>query len=101
MKKLYNKETFHLVILLFLPLLFYIGVQILVHYNSHTICIFKILTGHQCWGCGMTRAFNELFQLHFKEAYSFNPRIVIIAPLLVYIWLSTLIREIQCKYKDS
>ncbi len=101
MKKLYNKETFHLVILLFLPLLFYIGVQILVHYNSHTICIFKILTGHQCWGCGMTRAFNELFQLHFKEAYSFNPRIVIIAPLLVYIWLSTLIREIQCKCKDS
>lgn len=101
MKKLYNKETFHLVILLFLPLLFYIGVQILVHYNSHTICIFKILTGHQCWGCGMTRAFNELFQLHFKEAYSFNPRIVIIAPLLVYIWLSTLIREFQCKYKDS
>lgn len=45
----------------------------------------------------MTRAFNELFQLHFKEAYALNPKIVLVAPLMVYIWIKTLVREVQKK----
>lgn len=78
-----------------MPILFYFGVVLLVANFTHPICIFKILTGHDCWGCGMTRAFNELFHFHFKEAMVFNPRIIAVAPLLLWIWIKALIRAIH------
>lgn len=99
MKNYLNTNYLNIYFLLFLPFFLYFGVKILVHYNPHSICIFKIFTGHNCWGCGITRAFNELFSFKFKEAYDYNPRIVIVAPLLFYIWISTLIREIKRKIK--
>jgi len=92
-----KKENLNIAFLIILPVLFYIGVHFLSHYNTHTICIFKLITGHNCPGCGMTRAFNELFQMNFKEAYTFNPRIIIVAPLLFIIWIRTLVREVQQK----
>lgn len=95
MYNMFNKRNLNISIILLLPVIFFVGVQILVKHNTHTLCIFKLFTGHECWGCGMTRAFNELFHLNFDKAYSFNPRIVIAAPLLFYIWVSTLIREIK------
>lgn len=95
MNDLFNKRNLNIFIILSLPVIFYFGVYILVRYNSHSLCIFKFLTGKECWGCGMTRAFNELFHLNFYKAYSLNPRIAIVAPLLFYIWISTLIREIK------
>ena len=101
MCKIINKNNFDVFILILLPFLFYFGVKFLVLYNTQNICVFKILTGHPCPGCGMTRAFNELFSFHFIEAYRLNPRIVIVAPLLVYIWFSTLQREIQNRFKNS
>ncbi len=92
-----KKENLNIAFLIILPVIFYLCVTILARYNTHTICIFKLITGHNCPGCGMTRAFNELFQLHFKEAYALNPKIVLVAPLMVYIWIKTLVREVQKK----
>lgn len=99
MDKYLKKEFVSVYILLILPFIFYFGVKLLVNYNSHTICIFKNITGNNCWGCGITRAFNELFYLNFKKAYEYNPRIIIIAPLLFYIWIVTLIREMKFRFK--
>lgn len=96
-----KKENLNIAFLIILPVLFYIGVHLLTHYNTHTICIFKLITGHNCPGCGMTRAFDALFQMNFREAYSFNPGIIIIAPLLLFIWIKTLIREVQHKVEKK
>ena len=101
MHKLLGKNNMNIFFLIFLPVFFYLGVEVLIHYNTHTICVFKLITGYECPGCGMTRAFSELFQFHFKEALELNPRIVIVAPLLIYIWISTLVREIKCKINNS
>ncbi len=97
MFELFRRENLNICILILLPLIFYLGVQVLVIYNNPTLCIFKLIIGHECWGCGITRAFSEIFHLHFKEAYTYNPRIIIVAPLLIYIWLSTLVRELKSK----
>ena len=83
-------------IIILLPLLFYIVVRSLVEYSPTSICLFKLLTGHNCWGCGITRAFNELFQLNFIDAYNYNPRIIIIVPLMLWIWIETLKVTIKC-----
>lgn len=94
-KKYFNKKYIHILFVALLPIFFYIGVRLLVNENPYPICIFKILTGHNCWGCGITRAFNALFQLQFERAFEFNPRIVIVAPLMFWIWISTLISTIR------
>ena len=100
LKKYLNRNFYNLVFVTLLPIFFYIAVSLLVANNSHPICLFKILTGHDCWGCGMTRAFNSLFELNFQKAFEFNPRIIIVAPLLFWVWLTTLIRAIK-EFRNS
>lgn len=39
----------------------------------HRICIFAIVTGLPCPGCGLTRATLALFRLDFKLAFSYHP----------------------------
>ncbi len=73
-----------------LPLFFYMAVMLLVNTDFPSLCIFKNITGHECWGCGITRAFYALFHLQITKAYELNPRIVIVAPLMLYIWVITL-----------
>jgi len=88
-------KRINLIFIALLPIICYVGVKLLIANVSHPICIFKILTGHDCWGCGMTRAFNALFDLHFREAYAFNPRIVIVAPLMLWIWINMLLKQVS------
>ena len=55
--------------------------------GQHTICLFKNLTGHECWGCGITRAVVSVVQFDFAAALHYNKLIVIVFPLLVYEWM--------------
>ena len=55
--------------------------------GQHTICLFKNLTGHECWGCGITRAVVSVVQFDFTAAFHYNKLIVIVFPLLVYEWM--------------
>ena len=73
-----------------LPLLFCFAVKFSVTHIQSSICIFKFITGHDCIGCGMTRALNEILNLNFASAYAYNPRVFIVAPLLVVVWVQTL-----------
>ncbi len=75
-----------------MPLLFYIAVIVLSHYNLLN-CVWKTITGHECLGCGITRAFYSLFQGNFKNAYENNHLIIIIAPLMVVLWIKLLIKN--------
>jgi len=54
--------------------------------SQHSVCLYKNLTGHDCYGCGMTRAIVSAIHLHFREAYYFNKLFVVVLPLLIYIW---------------
>lgn len=74
-----------------LPLIFILVVELLVKFNDKSICLWKILTGHECLGCGITRAFHELFHFHFQRAFEFNHAIIIVAPLLLYLWLKLIL----------
>ena len=57
-------------------------------------CVFHLLTGWQCPGCGGTRALYHLLHLHMGEALRYNALITALAPLalawFVY-WYATLI----------
>lgn len=79
------KALLIIIILVFIP---FILKQITLNdlENAPTICIYKNMTGRDCWGCGTSRAIISVLNLDFKQAYEFNKRIVIVFPLLVYLW---------------
>ena len=59
------------------------------------VCLFKNLTGKECYGCGMTHAVVSIFHGNFIEAFYFNKLIIIVFPLLVYLWIWYIVREIK------
>ena len=75
------------IFILSLTVLFCILVYLAVNANFKNFCIIKLLTGHDCPGCGLTRAFSALTHLHFVEAYNHNHLIVVVAPIFIIIWV--------------
>lgn len=72
-----------------------IGVYLLPRervFSGETLCLFHNLVGQECWGCGMTRAVVALMYLDFTTAWAYNRAVVIVAPLLVYIWVKWIVR---------
>jgi hypothetical protein len=61
--------------------------------DQHSICLFKNITGHECWGCGMTRAIVSAIHLRFENAFYYNRLFIIVLPLLIYVWIKSLINE--------
>jgi len=63
--------------------------------NSTFICIYKNLFGHECIGCGITRAIHQAIHFNFKIAYEYNHLIIIVLPLLMYVWIKKVIRILE------
>ena len=59
--------------------------------NQHSICLFKNITGHECYGCGMTRAILSAIHLQFENAFQYNKLFLIVLPLLIYIWSKNIV----------
>ena len=51
------------------------------------LCLFKHITGKNCWNCGMTRSFLSILHLDFYSAYMFNHNFIIVFPLTIGIYL--------------
>ena len=63
--------------------------------NGASVCLIKNITGHECWGCGMTRAFFHLIHGEFTVAYAYNWRIVIVFPLFAWIVARAFVRQMR------
>jgi hypothetical protein len=78
--------------LLFLPIpLFFIPVSFLDTLPG--ICIYKNLTGKECPGCGMTHSVLSVFHFDFIGAFFYNKLIVVIFPLMLYLWIKIIAGE--------
>jgi hypothetical protein len=66
---------------------------------SWSFCIFKNLTGHTCYGCGITRASLSLLHLRFNQALGFNKSVIIVFPILVFLWASRVINACKTAMK--
>jgi hypothetical protein len=59
--------------------------------DQHSVCLFKNLTGKECYGCGMTRAVLSVIHFQFENAIKFNKLVLIVFPLLVYLWIRNIV----------
>src|SRR6476619_6541422 len=51
------------------------------------VCIFRLLTGLTCPGCGSTRAMHQLLHGHVEAAFMLNPLFLIALPFLAFAFL--------------
>ena len=63
----------------FLPVLL-----LLLIFYQFTGCPIKLLTGISCPGCGMTRAWIQLLQLHPAAAFSYHPLFAVPVVFVVF-----------------
>jgi len=63
--------------------------------SGPTICLFKLTTGHDCPGCGMTRAVSAALHGQFERAWRYNPRFVAVLPVLGWLWCRQVLREVR------
>jgi hypothetical protein len=88
-----NKKLFRYLmitgIVLIPVVLYFVPLEWLKSQNS--ICLYKNLTGNECYGCGMTRAIISAIHLKFEKAFYYNKLFLIVLPILTYIWVKTLI----------
>ena len=47
-------------------------------------CIFRLLTGFTCPGCGSTRAMHQVLHGHFLAAFELNPLLLLAIPFLLF-----------------
>ena len=80
-KRLYKIIIRDIVLLLILVFYYFIN----KHTGFFVPCIFHEITGYKCPGCGITHALFELINFNFKEAFFYNPLVLIYMPfILIY-----------------
>lgn len=68
-----------------LILLFFLYYKIYISFNIGVPCIFKIITGLDCPGCGITRCLFSLVNLDINKAFQYNALVtILIIPFTVY-----------------
>lgn len=63
-------------------------------YGGDTLCLYTHLLGRSCWGCGITRAIYAVLHLEFGVAWGYNRGVLVVGPLLAYLWAKELYRLI-------
>lgn len=58
-------------------------------------CVFHLVTGLECPGCGVTRMCVALMHLDFKRAYASNQMIFILSPVLLILFLTCVVGYIR------
>ncbi len=83
-----------IILLLLLPIsIFIIPYSFIIH--SHiTICLYKNLIGHSCYGCGMTRALFSILHGKWMIAYHYNAFSFIVFALLLFLYIKLIIENL-------
>jgi hypothetical protein len=80
-------------ILVIFPLILLLLPGNLFDNGRYTICIFKLLTGDDCYACGLTRACMHLTHLDIQQARAYNPLSFVVLPILsgalLFEWIKT------------
>jgi hypothetical protein len=63
--------------------------------SGHSLCLFKNLFGIECPGCGMTRALSGVLHGDFAGAFQYNKMIVAVFPLLAYLFIKAVAKELR------
>jgi fucose 4-O-acetylase-like acetyltransferase len=61
--------------------------------DKYPICLYRIILGKKCFGCGTTRAVWSIIHGRFKDAIMYNKLIIITFPLITGCVLNFIFRR--------
>ena len=61
--------------------------------KGHSICLVTLITGQECYGCGMTRSIMHMIHFDFASAWSYNKIAFIAFPILCVLYLEMIVRN--------
>lgn len=94
MKRAKSLETAKLVLLALAPVLLALIPTSMIEHGP-TLCLYRLILGVRCPGCGMTRAVSAMFQGDFAAAFGFNRLIIIVFPLLCWLYVKTVFSTVR------
>lgn len=80
-----------------IPAVAFGGLWFLYRFGSRVPCLFHLLTGLYCPGCGSGRALEALLRLDIGAALGYNVLFVIALPLMAYYLLKQYIVLVFCR----
>jgi len=87
-------RLFKIFILISIPILFVL-LPASIFEKGTSVCLFHGIFGINCLGCGTIRAISSIFHFEFVNAFDYNRSIIIVFPLLGYVWLKFIFIGIQ------
>lgn len=66
-------------------------------FHLYVPCIFNLITGLHCPGCGVTRMLKEIIHLNFYQAFRYNMLAFIFTPIFFFLFIN----HIYCKIKNK
>ncbi len=91
---------FIIIVILISDFLFFIfDIDLLVQLDRTQLCVFRLLTGKKCPGCGMTHAFLTIGRGQFVQAFRYNIfAIPFFIFMIVYLFNPKISRVFNNKY---
>jgi hypothetical protein len=86
----HGEKAYHRAALLGLSAVLAVSIIAPHHIHVGLPCIFKLIFGIPCAGCGMTRAFLFLGHGHFVQAFHLNPNAPLVFLGVVMLWANEL-----------
>jgi len=68
--------------------------------TGQAVCLSVLLLDIECLGCGITRAVQHAIHFEFETAWTYNKLIIVVLPVLIFIWIKT-IYQLYIKIKES
>jgi len=72
--------------------------------NAFSFCLFKNITGKNCYGCGLLRGISALLHADFVAIVQLNHLNIITIPMLVYLYLKQAVgivyKAVRSIYKE-
>jgi hypothetical protein len=84
---------FKLIVMIIIPILLIILPS---DYMDHgqSLCLSRLIFNRECWGCGSARACMHFVHFDFREAWKFNKLSIIVTPILAFLWIKEIYKDI-------
>jgi hypothetical protein len=69
--------------------------------SGPAICLIKRVSGLNCPGCGMTRAFSHAMHGNLRQAIQHNILVLVVFPAMAIVWAGGLLRQIRPRCRQA
>jgi hypothetical protein len=84
-----SKRTISLILLcgyILVPMVLWVLPANFFDHTGVILCVSRWLFDTECYACGLTRSVQHVMHLEFAVGYAHNHLVVVVFPILVYLW---------------